>query len=287
MNYRHGFHAGNFADVVKHLVVSRIIEYLKRKPAPFLVLDTHAGRGGYRLDADAAQRTGEWRDGIGRLWTAPLPADAAALAAPYLETVRAANPEDTLRVYPGSPLLVRQLLRPQDRLAAAELHPEEAAALRQLFAGDRQVTVMADDGWQAVAAVLPPPERRGLVLIDPPFEQDDEWERLAQGLVRGCSRFATGTYALWYPLKDPAAVEKFVATLASTGLARVLRIELAIRRPSRPPRLFGSGLAVVNPPFVLEAELQTLLPALVSVLSDAGSGQWRLDWISGEAPAAR
>ena len=190
MNYRHAFHAGNFADVVKHLIVCRIVEYLKRKPAPFRVVDTHAGIGLYDLGAEEAERTGEWREGIGRLWTGRLSGEAADLAEPYLDTVRAENPEGELRHYPGSPLLVRRLLRPSDKLVAFELHPDDATALAALFRRDREVSVVAADGWDALAGQLPPPERRGLVLVDPPFEMPGEFRRLAGGLARAHRRFA-------------------------------------------------------------------------------------------------
>ncbi len=282
MNYRHAFHAGNFADVVKHAILVRLLEYLKRKPAPFRVIDTHAGRGRYDLAGPEAERSPEWRDGIGRLLAATLPPDADALLAPYLGAVRTENAGDALTAYPGSPLIARHLLRPQDRLSALELHPEEAAALRALFAGDIQVRASAVDGWQALPAFVPPKEKRGLILVDPPFEEKGEFERLAGGLARAHRRFPSGLYALWYPIKDPDAVAAFTAALAATGIPRMLRIELTIRAPSTPARLHGTGMVVVNPPFTLEAELASLLPALAAILADAGRGRWHLDWIRGE-----
>ena len=282
MNYRHAFHAGGFADVVKHLILTRLIEYLKLKPAAFRVIDTHAGIGRYDLTGDEAARSPEWRDGIARLLERPLPEAAAALAKPYLDVVRGENPGGGLTIYPGSPLLARKLLRAQDRLFAIELQPEDAAALGQVFAGDIQTRVIALDGWLALGAQLPPKEKRGLVLVDPPFEVEGEFERLVEGLVKAHKRFPAGVYALWYPLKDRRERDAFLGALVATGIAKMLRIEVTVRRPATPPLLFGTGMIVVNPPFTLEAELKQLLPALASVLADAGRGGWRVEWIRGE-----
>jgi 23S rRNA (adenine2030-N6)-methyltransferase len=282
MNYRHAFHAGGFVDVVKHLVLVRLLEYLKRKPAAFRVIDTHAGSGRYDLTGAEAERSPEWRDGIARLLASELPAEAGVLAAPYLDAVRSENPGPVLKTYPGSPLLVRKLLRPQDRLFALELHPEDAAALATLFAGDIQTRIIALDGWLALGAQLPPKEKRGLVFIDPPFEAAGEFERLVEGLVRAHKRFPAGVYALWYPLKDQRDRDGFVGALAATGIPRILRAELMVRGPAHPPRLFGTGMIVVNPPFTLAAELEALFPPLAAILADAGRGGWRVEWISGE-----
>ena len=283
MNYRHAFHAGNFADVVKHLILSRIVEYLKLKPAAFRVVDTHAGTGRYDLTSDEAMRSPEWMDGIGRLIEKGLPPAAAELAKSYLEVVRGENPDGEFTAYPGSPLLVRRLLRLQDRLSALELHPDDAATLSALFAGDFQTRVIHLDGWLALNAHLPPKEKRGLVLVDPPFEEDGEFERLVQGLSKAHRKFATGIYALWYPVKEPQAVNAFVAALKATGIPRVLRTEVTIRPPSMPLRLHGTGMIVVNPPYALEDELKVLLPALAALLGDEGRGRHRLEWIRGEA----
>ena len=284
MNYRHAFHAGNFADVVKHLILTRIIAYLKLKPGAFRVIDTHAGIGRYDLTSEEAQRSPEWKDGIQRLFNKGLPEPAQDLAQPYIDVVRAENRKgNALVAYPGSPLLVRRLLRLQDRLTAVELHPEDAATLREVFAGDIQTRVIALDGWLALGAQVPPKEKRGLVLVDPPFEEAGEWQRLVGGLIKAHRRWQGGTYALWYPLKDPRAAEDFAAALEASAIPRILRAELTIRTPSTPPRLFGTGMIIVNPPYVLEAELQTLLPALAELLADPESrGGWRLDWIRGE-----
>jgi len=282
MNYRHAFHAGNFADVVKHLILARIVEYLKLKPAGFRVIDTHAGIGRYDLTSDEARRSPEWMEGIRRLIERGLDGRAAELAEPYLAAVVAENPDGELTSYPGSPVLARRLLRNQDRLTAIELHPADAATLKAQFAGDIQARVIQLDGWLALGAQVPPKEKRGLVLVDPPFEEPGEWERLAGGLVKAHRRWPGGIYALWYPLKDPAEARRFAAALEASAIPKILRAELTIRQPSTPPRLFGTGMIIVNPPYPLEAELRVLLPALADILADENRGDWRLDWIRGE-----
>ena len=284
MNYRHAFHAGNFADVVKHIILTRLVEYLKKKDAAFRVIDTHAGLGRYDLESSEARRSPEWVDGIGRLLAADLPAKAKELMAPYLDVVRAENP-GKLKTYPGSPWLVRKLFRSQDRLEALELQPEDAWHLSQLFAGDIQARIIHLDGWLALNAHLPPKEKRGLVLVDPPFEEPGEFDRLIDGLVKGHKKFAGGVFALWYPLKDTRAVHDFISTLRSTGIPKMLRAEVSIRPATNPPTLHGSGMIIVNPPFVLEAELRVLLPALARLLGDEGEGRHKLEWLAGEAEA--
>ena len=272
MNYRHSFHAGNFADVMKHAVLARIVEYLKRKDKAFRVIDTHAGAGMYDLAGDEAGRTGEARDGIGKLEAAKLPADVAELLEPYLDAVAAARRLGPT-LYPGSPWIARHLMRKQDRLSALELHPQEAERLRALFAGDFQVRVTELDGWLALGAHLPPKEKRGLVLVDPPFEQAGEFARLLDGAVRAHRRWAGGVLALWYPVKDAAEVERFRDGLAQSGIPKVLDLRLTVRRQTPEPRLVGSGLAIINPPFGLDGEMRRLLPALAGVLRmDDGAG---------------
>jgi len=282
MNYSHAFHAGNFADVMKHIVLTRLVEYLKKKDAAFRVIDTHAGIGAYDLTGEIAKRSPEWVDGVGRLLKSPLPQKAQALVEPYLKVIAGLNPGGGIETYPGSPLLVRKLFRPQDRLSALELHPEYAKRLGVLFEGDVQVRVIHLDGWLALNAHVPPKEKRGLVLVDPPFEEKGEFDRMVDGLVKSHRKFATGLYALWYPLKDTRAVHDFVSALQGTGIPKMLRAEISIRPASNPPRLHGSGMILVNPPFTLEGELRILLPALAQLLGDPGLGRHKLEWIRGE-----
>ena len=285
MNYRHAYHAGNFADVVKHAVLTRIVEYLKQKEKAFRVVDTHAGVGLYDLSAEEAQKTGEWRGGIGRLLEARLKPEIANLLKPFLDAVHEMNPDGGVRFYPGSPLIIRHLLRKQDRLSAIELHPADAAMLKERFAGDFQTRVIELDGWLALGAHLPPKEKRGLVLIDPPFEKDGEFDRLVDGLARAHRRWPGGIFALWYPLKDRAAVNRFRADLAATGIAKILDIRFEVRPPSPEQRLDGTGMIVVNPPHLLETELRMLLPALKAVLAENPQARWALEWLAGETVA--
>ncbi|MGX7872211.1 23S rRNA (adenine(2030)-N(6))-methyltransferase RlmJ [Mesorhizobium sp. ORM6] len=282
MNYRHAYHAGNFADVVKHIVLTRLLEYLKQKDKAFRVIDTHAGIGRYDLSSPEAQKTGEWQGGIGRLIDASFDARTTALLAPYLETVRSLNPEGGVKKYPGSPLLTRTLLRKQDRLSAIELHPKDAVRLKAEFADDFQTRVMELDGWLALGAHLPPKEKRGLVLVDPPFEEEGEFGRLVDGLVKAHRRWTGGIYALWYPIKDRKAIIAFRKALKQSGIPKILDIEFEIRPASPEPSLDGSGMVVVNPPFTLEDELRTVLPALHKLLVMEKPAHWSLEWLAGE-----
>lgn len=282
MNYRHIYHAGNFADVVKHIILARSIDYLKRKPGAFRVIDTHAGIGVYDLSSEEAQKTGEWKDGIGRLLDANLPDDAAELIAPYLNAVRAANRAGGLTAYPGSPAISRHLLRNQDRLTAIELHPADAETLKMHFAGDFQTRVIEIDGWLVLGAHLPPKEKRGIVIVDPPFEREGEFDRLIDGLVKAHKRWPGGTYLLWYPVKNRKAVAAFREALREAGIAKILDLSLDIRAPSAPERLDGTGLVVVNPPYPLEAEMKTVLPVLARLLGNGKDATWRAEWLAGE-----
>jgi 23S rRNA (adenine2030-N6)-methyltransferase len=262
MNYRHAYHAGNFADVLKHLVLMLVIEHMKLKPAPFRVIDTHAGVGLYDLNGTEAAKTGEWQGGIGRIFADPLPGEAGAVLAPYIELIRSENPGGTLTFYPGSPLIARRLLRPQDILVANELHPADHMALSRLFAHDEQTKILNLDGWTALKSLLPPKERRGVVLIDPPFEEPGELERLVIGLEAALRRFATGTYLLWYPVKSLRPIDRFQSAVAALGVEKTLVVELFIQAPTDPDRLNGTGLVVINPPFTLADRLNAALPEL-------------------------
>lgn len=278
MNYRHIYHAGNHADVLKHAVLALIIEHLKAKAAGFRVIDTHAGAGSYDLSSEEAQKTGEWLGGIGRLTgpnAEPMPDDIAALLAPYLSAVAAWNPPDLLTRYPGSPRIARALMRPQDTLVVNELHPEDAASLRRAFANDAQTKALMLDGWTAVRSLLPPKERRGVVLIDPPFEAPGESARMVEALEDGVKRFATGVYMLWYPIKDRAVVRALERRLISSGVPKLLQVELEVKAApyGEAERLTGSGLIICNPPYRLDAALQRLLPWLADRLAAArGAG---------------
>jgi 23S rRNA (adenine2030-N6)-methyltransferase len=281
LNYRHAFHAGSFADVLKHVVLVRTILHLLKKETPFRVIETHAGAGRYDLSGDKAARTGEWRGGIGRLFERPLTGEAAELIEPYLSLVRAANSGDALKIYPGSPLIARTLLRPQDRMIFCELHPEERAALVKNTGRDRRAKIVAIDGWAALKAYVPPKERRGLVLIDPPFEAADEFARLEAGLLEAQSRWATGILLAWYPIKEPRETQAFARRLSRSGIAKILRIEFAVAAQRPGERLTGCGMIAINPPWILEREMSVVFPQLAKSLAQQGSGNYRVDWLAG------
>lgn len=281
MNYRHAFHAGNFADVVKHAILARIITYLQRKEGAFRVIDTHAGGGHYSLASEAAAKTGEWLDGIGRLRDAPLPADAAALLKPYLD-IALPMVTGTPAAYPGSPQISRRLMRKQDRLTALELHPEEARKLSKLFAGDVQARIIALDGWLSLGAHVPPKEKRGLVLVDPPFELAGEYDRMVDGLVQAHKRWPGGIYALWYPIKDRREVLRYRQALATCGVPDIIDAEIMVR-DSGGERLDGCGMTIINPPFVLDGELRVMLAALTPLLAlEPANGRWGIKRLAPE-----
>lgn len=286
MNYRHAYHAGNFADVVKHIILTRILEYMKLKDAAFRVIDTHAGIGRYDLTGAEAAKTIEWQSGIFRLMKAvnnhEIDASTSALIAPFINAVKAENTSGDIRYYPGSPLLTRHLLRKQDRLSALELHPHDVKILAKLFDGDYQVRVTHLDGWLAMGAHLPPKEKRGIVLVDPPFEKEGEFDRLVSHLVKAHKKFSGGIYALWYPIKNYREVQKFHQALHNTGIQKMLMAELTIRAPSPELRLDGTGMIIVNPPFLLEKELKLILPPLVKLLGEDKSAGYRLNWLRKE-----
>jgi len=251
VNYRHAYHAGNFADCMKHAVLVWLLRKLAQKEKPFAVLDTHAGTGFYNLAGEEASRTGEWREGIGRL----LEETPTALT-DYVGLVR------SLGLYPGSPAITRALMRPGDRLICCELHPEDVRALRRRFGRDAAVSVHHRDGYEALGALLPPPERRGLVLIDPPYEVPDEFDRVVAGLVTANRRFPAGILMAWYPIKGRAPVRAFHTALQASGIKDVLAAELFLREPVDAARLNGCGLIVVNPPFRFETEIGPILHCL-------------------------
>lgn len=293
MNYRHAFHAGNFADVLKHLILSRVIAHLKKKPTPFRVIDTHAGTGLYDLSSDDALRTGEWRDGIGRLMKASVPDDLKAIFGPYLDAVQAANglrevpgggqapaKDGVLKSYPGSPLIAALLKRPEDVLIANELHPDDKLALGRTLKPYGNCKVMGLDGYVVLKSTLPPKERRGVILIDPPFEQPGELQRLHQALRQGVQRFATGTYVIWYPIKDPRPVVAFKKEISTLGLTKLLAVEFFVHAPTDIERLNGHGLVILNAPFSLVSELEACLPFLVELLAQDDGAYFRIEQIS-------
>ena len=285
MNYRHAYHAGNFADVLKHIILARVIEHLKLKPQPFRVIDTHAGIGRYDLSGVEAGKTGEWRDGIGRVLQAAVPDQVAALLEPYLATVRDMNGGD-LQVYPGSPLIARTLMRPGDQLVANELHAEDFTELKALFHKARDCKVLNLDAWVAVKSLLPPKERRGLVLIDPPFERNDEFEAIAEGLEEAFRRFATGIYVVWYPLKSELAADRFVAKVRANGAVKGLDVRFQITQSGPEAGLTSTGILVINPPYKLNDELAVLLPFLRATLARDASAAFTIkSWEDGKAPA--
>lgn len=277
MNYRHAYHAGNFADVLKHTILTLLIEHLKKKEAAFRVIDTHAGIGLYDLTAAQALKTNEWSSGIGRLFYQNLSFQNTVLMEPYLKIIKDLNPEGELRMYAGSPLIARRLLRPQDRLIANELHPEDYAVLAKLFARDRRVKVLHLEGGIALKALLPPKEKRGIVLIDPPFEVSGEFDRLVDGLKEACQRFASGTFFLWYPIKDLKSIDQFHRKILGLGLKNILVVEFFLQSPLNEDQLNGSGHLIVNPPYTLASQLQSLLPELCPILNKNSEAFFHLD----------
>jgi len=282
MNYRHAFHAGNHADVLKHVILSRLIALLSRKEAPFAYLDSHAGVGLYDLAGDQASRTGEWLQGIARLWQAE---DVPDQLVDYLEVIRAMNPDGVLRHYPGSPELARMLTREQDRLYLNEKHPEDGRLLKENMAGDRRVAVHLGEGWYVSRALLPTREKRVLLLIDPPFEQADELERCVQSLNEAIGRMRQAVVAIWYPIKELGQLRRFYRDLEKSNAPKLLRIELYVHPADDAQRLNGSGLVISNPPWGLEDELKQILPWLTTLLGQSQAG-WRMDWLIEEQAAS-
>jgi len=279
LSYRHAFHAGNFADVHKHVVLTLLVQSLLHKDSPFCYLDTHGGGGRYDLRSAEAQKNAEHQQGILRLWEYP---DIPAAVQPYLDAVRACNTSSTLRYYPGSPRIARYFLRPQDRMILTELHPADAQQLQWEFANDPQVTVHHLDGYQGLKAFLPPQERRGLVLMDPAFERRDETKHMIDGLQTAARRWAHGMYALWFPITNRAALADFYKKLEKTGIRKILVSELCVRPPLTARQLNGSAMVIVNPPWQLDVTLIAVLPWLCQVLAEEGQGSYRADWLTPE-----
>jgi 23S rRNA (adenine2030-N6)-methyltransferase len=283
MNYRHAFHAGNHADVLKHVVLLAVCDALARKPAPCFALDTHAGRGLYALDADAAQRTGEADDGVAKLLATPT---SDPCIARYLDATRACRAAHGEHAYPGSPWLLAHALRADDRIACCELQPDEAAALKANFRDDPRVAVHQRDGYAALKALLPPRAgkmkfARGLVLVDPPYEaQLDEFDAALSALRDGLARWPQACYVLWYPIKQRRALQPFYRDAAALPAKSALLVELLVRADDSPLRMNGSGLLLLNPPWQLEAALGPALDTLRTGLGEAGASSG-LRWLAG------
>jgi 23S rRNA (adenine2030-N6)-methyltransferase len=280
MNYRHAFHAGNHADVFKHVVLLALIDALKRKDTPFVVVDTHAGRGRYALHDDAARKTGEADAGIARVLVAKT--DAIAIRR-YQDAVRACNPDGGLRIYPGSPMLAAMTMREDDHLVCFEAQADEARSLSALFARDRRVQARHGDGYAAIKSLLPPKPRRGLVLIDPPYEtQEAEFGAVLAALTEGLQRWPQGIFAVWFPIKQRRNLQRFLRAVAKLPAQDILLAELLIRPDESPLRLNGSGMLIVNPPWKIDAEIAAALPSLTAELGESGASH-RLEWLRREA----
>jgi 23S rRNA (adenine2030-N6)-methyltransferase len=280
MNYRHGYHAGNFADVLKHAVFLACLDDLAASAAPFSVIDTHAGAGVYDLSGAEAQKTGEWCDGVGRLLNAEAP---PPLIARYLDAVRAAQTPgfEGILLYPGSPRLALQVLRPSDHYTAVELLPASAALLQASMAGRQSVQVMAKDGYHVLSRLLEPGFRRGLVLIDPPFEAANEFERLGGAIKQAFDLWDSGVFVVWHPLKDVRAAQRFEAELIGHAIPNMLAMGLTVQRASE--RMTACGLIVINPPEGLHSALAEALPWLAARLAKGPGAEFRLDWLAGAA----
>ncbi|MBC3621847.1 23S rRNA (adenine(2030)-N(6))-methyltransferase RlmJ [Vibrio metschnikovii] len=275
LSYRHSFHAGNHADVLKHIVQSLILNALQQKETPFVYHDTHSGVGRYDLTHEWSEKTGEYKQGIGRLW---LQADTPAEIDSYLEAVKALNQGEELRYYPGSPRIARAHLRAQDRMVLSELHPSDYPLLEQEFARDRQVAIYKQDGFARLKASLPPKERRGLVLIDPPYELAKEYRDVVQAIAQSHKRWSTGIYAIWYPVVNRCDIEDMLDGLANLGIRKILQIELGVAPDTNQRGMTASGMIVINPPWKLESEMQTILPFLKQAIAPA-TGHFKVEWV--------
>ena len=278
LSYRHSFHAGNHADVLKHTVQSLILGSLKAKDKAFVYVDTHAGAGAYDLASKEMEKTGEYLDGIQRLWQQDCP---AALDA-YIAVVKKLNHSGELRHYPGSPLLAAELCRSQDRLQLSELHPADFPRLESLFRGDRRIQIHKVDGYANLKALLPPIERRGVILIDPPYELHHEYSDVVNGVMDGLKRWGTGTFAIWYPVVQRTDVSFLERKFSAAGLPSTLQIELNVLPENNRFGMTGSGMIVVNPPWKLASTMDDLLPWLATALGQYADANYRLNWLVSE-----
>lgn len=279
MNYRHSYHAGNHADVFKHAILLRILTLMQRKETPLCYLDSHAGTALYDLNGEQAGKTGEFAQGIGRLWQS---SELPPLLADYRDAVARHNPAQQLQLYPGSPQLMADALRPQDRMILSELHPEDATTLKQHFAHRPEIAVHQRDGYELSKAFLPTAEKRALWLLDPPFEQGDDLQRCLQAMDTGLQRMRQCVAVLWYPIKDTRALKAFYQQVSQADWPKVLRVEFNVRPADNTLGLNGSGLIIVNPPWPLWEELEAELPWLNRQLAQSDGADWRQDWLVGQ-----
>ncbi|ENM5774447.1 23S rRNA (adenine(2030)-N(6))-methyltransferase RlmJ [Vibrio mimicus] len=275
LSYRHSFHAGNHADVLKHIVQSLILNSLQQKEKPFVYHDTHSGVGRYDLTHEWSEKTGEYKQGIARVWQQDnIPAELDS----YLDAIRQLNQGETLRYYPGSPRVARAHLREQDRMVLTELHPSDYPLLEQEFHRDRQVSIYKEDGFARLKASLPPQERRGLVLIDPPYELAKEYRDVVQAIAQSYKRWATGIYAIWYPVVNRCDIDDMLEGLQGLGIRKILQIELGVSPDTNERGMTASGMIVVNPPWTLESQMQTILPFLKQAIAPA-TGHYNVEWV--------
>ncbi|HIH0818518.1 TPA: 23S rRNA (adenine(2030)-N(6))-methyltransferase RlmJ [Vibrio cholerae] len=275
LSYRHSFHAGNHADVLKHIVQSLILNSLQQKEKPFVYHDTHSGVGRYDLTHEWSEKTGEYKQGIARVWQQDnIPAELDS----YLDAIRQLNQGETLRYYPGSPRVARAHLREQDRMVLTELHPSDYPLLEQEFHRDRQVSIYKEDGFARLKASLPPQERRGLVLIDPPYELAKEYRDVVRAIAQSYKRWATGIYAIWYPVVNRCDIDDMLEGLQGLGIRKILQIELGVAPDTNERGMTASGMIVINPPWTLESQMQTILPFLKQAIAPA-TGHYKVEWV--------
>ena len=278
MNYRHSYHAGNHADVFKHALLRQLLVLMQRKQTPLCCLDSHAGTAFYDLQGEAAGKTGEYVEGIGRFWTRD---DLPLWLADYRDAVARHNPDGQLRWYPGSPQIMAELLREQDRMILSELHPDDADTLRQYFAPQPDIAVHQRDGYELPKAFLPVAEKRALWLLDPPFEKTDDLQRCVAAVQQAITRMRQTVIAIWYPIKDQRLLKDFYQGIADSGVPKALRVELNVRPADNQLGLNGSGMMLINPPWPIWEELEQVLPWLSQELAQSGGGSWRMDWLAG------
>ena len=284
LSYRHGFHAGNFVDVHKHITLIMLLKSLGKKDAGFCYIDTHAGSGCYDLHSVYAQKNREFETGIGILWGMT---DIPAVVAEYLDVVKTLNPnsqpdDKNLHYYPGSPVIARQFLRPQDQMILMELHNTEAPLLKKYFKNDEQVHIHHRDGFEALGGLVPPDEKRGLVLIDPAYEIKDEFERLTEVVIDAWNKWPTGVYAIWYPLQQKQPVPRFHYDLRKANIKKIFLHEFSVIPDTEPNRLSGTGMIIINPPWQLDKQIRVVLDWLVLKLDRGSHTPARCEWLVGE-----